>query len=262
MIANFPGKELLLDPGLNRFHKLYIAVFGVPISGLRIRLRRILPAISGKYERILDLGCGRGIFTFELARRFPNAQVIGIDIDKKQIDINNEIAQQIGLKNVTFRVQDILTMEYKNAFDLILSVDNLEHISEDSEVLRKIDEALIFGGSFVCHVPAYERIWLLWGKSKNFDVEGHVRPGYHIEQLKKLIEEAGLHIKSINPTYGYLETVSNNISYLITGARQRNALLYAFAFPMLNAMAWMGRNAKPGVRGAGILTIASKKVCP
>jgi trans-aconitate methyltransferase len=51
-------------------------------NGLRIRARRILPFIQKKYKNILDVGCAQGIFTFELARKFPESVITGIDINK------------------------------------------------------------------------------------------------------------------------------------------------------------------------------------
>lgn len=250
------GAEFKEDPRLNAFHRLYIRIFGIPISGMRIRLRRILPEIKGNFTSIVDLGCGKGVFTLELARRFPKARVVGLDTDAEQVRINNEIARRKGINNVEFVVQDILKMSYESEFDLALSVDNLEHIENDVEALRGIRRSLKPGGKLVCHVPALERIWIFRGMATNFDVEGHVRPGYRLEELGEKMRQAGFSVKEVKPTYGYLETVSNNLSYLITGASQKNALFYALAFPLLNLVAWFGRNQDPKSRGAGVLAHA------
>jgi SAM-dependent methyltransferase len=225
---------------------------------LRIRLRRILPAIRGDYRSIVDLGCGKGIFTFELAKRYPLARVLGVDLDEEQILINRGIAQRRGIGNVEFQVQDILGMPFDEAFDLALSVDNLEHIEDDDGALRRILRALRPGGTLVCHVPAYERTWLLRGRSVNFAVPGHVRPGYRRDELARKLGDAGFAVESVAHTYGYLETVTNNFSYLITGAEQRNKGIYALAFPVLNAVAWLGRNQDPGEKGAGIIARATR----
>lgn len=255
---NHYGPEFADDPRLGALKKAYVKVFGIPISGMRIRLRRILPEIQGDFTSIADLGCGKGIFSFELARRFPRAQVVGIDIDEKQVAINREIGRKHGHENVTFEVGDILKLHAREKFDLVLSVDNLEHIADDGRALGTIHESLKPGGTLFCHVPALDRIWLFAGMRTNFDVEGHVRPGYRQEEITERIEQAGFEIEWIKPTYGYLETVTNNLSYLITGARQKNAMAYALAFPLLNAVAWLGRNQDPGTRGAGFLVRASK----
>jgi SAM-dependent methyltransferase len=255
---NYHGMEMLDDPRLSSLEKFYIKVFGIPISGLRIRLRRILPKIQGDFKTIADLGCGRGIFSIELAKKYPDSKVVGLDIDEKQMEINRSIAEKNGLTNLEFRVGDIAEMGLENQFDLIVSVDNLEHIEDDLGAVKVFYKALKPGGKLVCHVPAYNRIWFFRKYQQNFDVEGHVRPGYKEEQLKNLLEKGGLKVESVEMTYGYLETVTNNISYLITGASMKNKHVYALAFPFLNITASLGQNQDPKGRGAGVLAVATK----
>lgn len=252
------GLEFLEDPRLHAIHRVYIRLFGIPISGLRIRLRRILPAVQGDFHRILDAGCGKGIFSFELSRRFPKAEIVGFDTESEQVEINNRIAQRKGLSRVKFERQDILEMEATGEFDLVVCVDNLEHIERDDLALENLFRALQPGGTLVCHVPAYERTWVVRGRSVNFDVPGHVRPGYRISEIRQKVEAAGFVVDRAEGTFGYLETVANNLSYLITGASQKNAGAYALAFPALNAMAWLGRHQTAGESGAGVLVVARK----
>lgn len=252
------GLEFVFDPRLNALHRLYIRLFGIPISGLRIRLRRVLPAIEGDFREILDAGCGKGIFSFELAKRYPKARVTGVDTETDQVRINNAIAERTGLVNARFETQDILQLQWQDCFDLVVCVDNLEHIEEDRSALHRLYAALKPGGTLVCHVPAYERTWVLFGRSVNFDVPGHVRPGYKLEELREKVTAAGFVEASVRGTFGYLETVANNLSYLITGASQKNASLYALAFPFLNLLAWLGKGQKPGGQGAGVLVVARK----
>lgn len=252
------GREFSDDPRLNLFHRIYISIFGIPISGLRIRLRRVLPLIEGSFSKIADMGCGKGIFSFELARRFPQAQVVGIDSDLEQTEVNKKIIEKNGIKNLSFECVDILKTNFENSFDLILSVDNLEHIENDQEAVAQLYKALRSGGTLICHVPALERIWIWSQTATNFEVPGHVRPGYSVEQLQGLLQSQGFQVEKIGSSWGYLETVSNNLSYKLTGASQKNKLLYAFAFPILNLMAWMGAYQKTHRYGAGVFAVARK----
>ncbi|MCB0403608.1 MAG: class I SAM-dependent methyltransferase [Bdellovibrionales bacterium] len=257
MLLNYHGREFIDHPELSLPEKVYVWLFGVPVSGMRIRLRRILPAIKGDFKSIIDLGCGKGVFTFELARRYPHASVVGIDLDEAQIHINNQIAKKQGIKNLRFEVRDILNHGYDHCFDLAVSVDNLEHIEDDVEAIRKIRSALRPGGTFVCHVPTLKRIWIFRKIGTNVDVPGHVRPGYNQDDISRKLQVAGFKLDSVSQTYGYLETVSNNLSYLITGAAQKNKFLYALAFPILNFIAWLGRRQDPAGRGAGVLSLCT-----
>jgi len=251
------GDELALAPTIGALERLYIRLMGVPVNGLRIRLRRILPHCTGQPDKILDAGCGRGVFTFELAKKFSTATVVGVDMDQTQLATNRAIAQKAGLANIDFRCQDVANLPYREEFDLVLSVDNLEHIADDHRALHGLARALRPGGRLVLHVPGAERRWFLFRFRENFSVPGHFRPGYSRERIAGMVTAAGLQIEKIFYTYGWLETVSNNISYAITRAEAKNRPLYALLFPLLNAMAWLGRNSRPD-KGAGILVVATK----
>lgn len=252
------GSELALLPDINQFERLYIKVFGVPISGLRIRLRRILPLLNGNPKSVLDAGCGRGMFSIQLAKRFPDAKIIAVDIDEKQLKENRRLVQEIGLKNLHFHQNDVGDLSYHNHFDLILSVDNLEHIEDDRNALLGLADALNEGGKLILHVPGKERRWFFFGYKVNFEVPGHYRPGYTLAEIRLMVESAGLKVKNGYYTFGWLETVANNISYLITKAEAKNKTMYAVVFPILNIVAWLGRNSFPE-KGAGVLVVAEKK---
>ena len=253
------GKEIAFDRSLSRLERLYINIFGIPINGLRNRARRVLPLISNRYKKILDSGCGQGIFTFETARRLLKSTVTGLDINKTLIERNRYIAGITGLKNCNFKYQDIAEMPLEGQYDLILCIDVLEHIEDDVKVLKKYYYALDPGGDMLLHVPAYFRQWFFLKWKVNFEVEGHVRPGYTMEDIAKKVEDAGFIILEKLYTYGWLETISSNISYIITGSKMKNKYLYAFVFPIILLISWLGRNSKPA-QGAGILIKAGKRV--
>ncbi len=256
-MRGFPGSELSLDPQQSRFERLYARTLGAPANGLRIRLRRVLPVTEGSYRTILDAGCGSGVFSYELAKRHPEATVLGIDSDSDLIGRANEIASRAGLTNCSFLEGDVTKVGFDDAFDLALSIDNLEHVEDDVEAMRTLLHALRPGGRLVVHVPGYERRWILVGRRVNFDVPGHVRPGYRAEELVKKLEDAGFEVSAHSYTYGLLETFTNNISYLVTRADQRNKLAYAAVFPVLLALSYLGRSSQPQW-GAGVLAIARR----
>ena len=256
-MRGFPGRELSLDPSRSRFERLYANLLGAPANGLRIRLRRVLPATDGSYPAILDAGCGAGVFSFELAKRHPEAKVTGVELEPELVARANEIARRAQLGNVTFQQGDVTKLDFDSEFDLVLSVDNFEHVDDDIAAMRTLRHALHPGGKLVAHVPGYERRWLLFGRRVNFDVPGHVRPGYRAEQLVGRLRDAGFLVISHQYTYGPLETLTNNISYLITGADQKRKLQYAVVFPVLLAVSWLGKFSRPRW-GAGVLAVAQR----
>jgi SAM-dependent methyltransferase len=255
------GRELVHDQSLSRLERLYIRILGVPISGLRNRARRVLPLVGTDHKKVLDAGCGQGVFTFEIARRLPDAEVVGVDVDEALIERNRRIADDCGLRNCRFEVRDVTGLDIESEYDLVLCVDLLEHIANDDEALSNMHAALKPGGRLILHVPGRWRRWILLGWRENFQIEGHKRSGYSLEEIRGKVENAGFKVLDCHYTYGWLETVTNNFSYLLTGSRMKHRFLYAILFPFLLFFSYFGRNSKPA-RGAGVLVFAEKQRRP
>lgn len=256
------GNEQIYNPDYSALEKLYILLFGVPIIGLRIRGRNVFSLIprDRAYRRILDAGCGLGVFSFELGRRFPRAEVLGVDLLDDLVQKCRQIAQRSRVDRVSFRRESVEGLAEENVFDLITCVDLLEHVEDDLSALRSLHRATAPGGILVLHVPALYRRYPVWRKSLNFDVETHVRTGYELEGIREKIEKAGYFIRAIGYTYGFWETLANNLSYRITRARMQNKELYAMAFPVLYLISLLGYRARPKTLGAGVFAVAEKPV--
>ena len=212
------GKEQIHHPGYSRLEKAYIAVFGVPIVGLRIRARNVFSLIprNRHYERILDAGSGTGVFSFELGRRFPEARVVGVDFQKEAVEACICIAEKTGAMNVEFRQEQIENLRERHTFDLVLCVDILEHIEDDMRALKGLFKVVAPGGVLVLHVPALYRRYPVWKKSLNFEVESHVRVGYRPKEIREKVRQAGFLICESGFTYGFWETLTNNISLAVS----------------------------------------------
>jgi SAM-dependent methyltransferase len=251
------GRVLAYGDNYSLIEKIYIWILGMPINGLRIRARRVLPLVDKRCKNVLDVGCGEGVFTFEMAKILESGTVTGIDIDKDVLARNGRLKDKLGLSKCSFKFGDILKFEDKNKYDLVVTVDNLEHIEDDVGALRQMYESSVPGGKLIVHVPGWDRRWPFFGWKDNFEVEGHVRQGYKIEHIVDKVKSVGYQVDSAYYTYGWFETITNNISYWITGAREKNKVLYALAFPFLLFVSWFGKNSRPK-RGAGVLVQARK----
>jgi 2-polyprenyl-3-methyl-5-hydroxy-6-metoxy-1,4-benzoquinol methylase len=255
------GREQRYHLGRSTMESAYILLFGIPIVGLRIRARNVFGLIpkDREYRRILDVGSGPGVFAFELGRRFPQASVLGIDPLEETIKACSLIAKKIQAVNIRFRKASIDQILEENTFDLILCVDILEHIDNDIEALIKIFNVAAPDGILVLHVPALYRRYPVWKKSLNFDVETHVRTGYEPGEIRNKVRDAGFSITASGFTYGFWETLANNVSYMITRAKMKNKGLYSLAFPVLNGISLLGARARPRKLGAGIFVVAKKR---
>lgn len=89
-------------------------------------------------ERILDLACGFGRHSLELARR--GYSVIGYDITKDYIDDANKIANEEGL-NARFYLSDIRNIQCNEKFDVVLNLADgaIGYLETDEENLKIFD---------------------------------------------------------------------------------------------------------------------------
>ena len=256
-MIGLPGYELYWDPLLGTAERWYCRLLGVPIIGLRIRLRRLRRLLPASATSVLDAGCGRGVITRFLAQRYRSAQIDGIDENGSGQRINQTIADSLALGNCHFTVADVLTYRKPGYYDLIVSIDNLEHVKDDIAALINFHASLRESGMLVIHAPHYYRRWPVFRWTVNFDVPGHVRPGYHLSELTERVRRAGFKVEQCGFSYGWLENLINNISYTITGAREKRRALYAALFPLLNILAWLGQWTRPRF-GAAVWVVARK----
>jgi SAM-dependent methyltransferase len=253
---------LAADAALGKLDRAYVRLLGTPVLGLRMRARYLLPVLDrlsrAGVGRVVDAGTGRGLFAFHLARTFPDAQVVGMDLDAGQVARNNAVAARLGVGNCRFVVEDVTALPSEPPWDLVLSTDNLEHLEDDARQARIFRNALRPAGTLVVHVPHVTRH--LFGTSRrNFmEIEGHVRPGYSRDGLEALLRGAGLEVVEMRYTYNSMETLANDLSFLVTGGRERRKALYGAVFPLLIALSQLGRLAPARRIGSGVLAVARR----
>lgn len=104
-------------------------------------------------KRILDIGCGCGATTLEIAKMIPEGKIIGVDISEPMLNQARKDALEMSLSNTEFVVQDVQTDEIsKDAFDIAFSRFGVMFFEDSYVAFKNINNSLKIGGqlSFVC----------------------------------------------------------------------------------------------------------------
>lgn len=155
----------------------------------RARNRLILSAL-GRYfanaASVLEVGCGTGYVLAGIHSAFPHLQLHGSEIYGKGLDI-----AAARVKGAALFQMDARKIPFKEEFDVIGAFDVLEHIEEDSEVLRQIYQALKPVGGIILTVPQHPFLW-----SQQDEAACHVRR-YQRNELISKVEKAGFSINRV-----------------------------------------------------------------
>ena len=112
----------------------------------------IKSVFNDKDQKILDLGCGPGLYSKELAEK--GYSVTGVDLSKRSIDYAKKQIQNKEL-DIEYKVQNFLELDYKEEYDVVLllycELGALTNQERD-QLLIKVNEALRPGGKFVFDV--------------------------------------------------------------------------------------------------------------
>ncbi len=104
--------------------------------------------------RLLDVGCGPGVMTAELAARVAPAETVGVDRSGGQFAVGRERARQTGLTNLRLLEADAERLPFDDGgFDVVFSHALLEHVAEPVTVLREFARVLAPGGLLAVASP-------------------------------------------------------------------------------------------------------------
>lgn len=115
-----------------------------------------LPAVSDVHQRlqadpparIADVGCGEGWSTLGIARAYPKARVVGIDLDAPSIEAARRHAEEAGMSDaMEFRHADAAGMG--GPFEVAITIEAVHDMSNPVPVLRAVRESLVEDGSLI-----------------------------------------------------------------------------------------------------------------
>jgi len=101
-------------------------------------------------ESVLDIGCGNGDTTREIAKQVPRGHVVGIDASLSMI----EEAQRTQLReNLRFEVLNAQDVNFEREFDIVTAFFCMQWVQDKIKVFRDINNALRSNGKFMMIAP-------------------------------------------------------------------------------------------------------------
>lgn len=222
--------------------------------------------IKGDKAEILDAGAGFGQYTYYLSSLSPNWKVKAVDINKEQIEDCIRFFNKRKSKNtVSFEEADLTKYKKEETYDLILSVDVMEHILDDRTVFKNFYQSLKSNGLLLISTPSGQGGSDVHREGEESFIVEHVRDGYNILDIEKKLLTAGFSKVDVSYTYGLPGKISWKLSMkypiLLVGIHKLFFLIlpfyYLITFPFSCLLNWIDVN-KMHKTGTGLIVKAWK----
>lgn len=224
----------------NFISRLGFKILGMPHVGLRLRSKKILNNLPVKKTKMLDAGCGSGIYSFSLANQI--GLIEAVDIEKEKIDYVKDVNI---FNNINFSIGDLCKLKFENeSFDLIICSDVIEHIKDHEMAFSELARVLKKGGTLLVSAP--------FDSKKNrrvFRKYGHERPGYKTGYMEKLCEKNDL---SLIKSEGYSRDSTEYFSNITDEKLVNNKILLGLLFYPIYSLSIFADNIFPGSEPNGI----------
>ena len=148
--------------------------------------------------RVLDLGCGFGLFSLYYASVRPELEIEGLDLDVRRIAMARRAAVRLGLQNVRYEMGDVREFHGGEPMDAAYMLDIVHHIPEAAvrPLIEQLAKILAPGGRLLIkdveRRPAYKR-WFTHALDTLMDPRSPVRY-WAAEELQPLLEEVGFRV--------------------------------------------------------------------
>ena len=134
---------------------------------------------GGKFERIIDIGCGSGMSTLPLKKRFTESEIVGVDLSENMLDKARK-----SISGVTWMQRDCSRkLNDLGTFDLVFSNAFIQWIPNQEEFIKNTKELLNENGVFAIQIPYFEEM-----------------------QVAKIIKEVSLEFDTNKALFGNLVT--------------------------------------------------------
>lgn len=126
------------------------------IAAVRARVMNdVLKMVSEKdVQTILDVGCGTGTVSIDIAKNNPSSEVMGIEMVEDLVSQCSFNAKVLGIDNVSFKLGDVMHLDMEEeSMDMVICLFMLHHLGDISVALENINRVLKTDGSVISIDP-------------------------------------------------------------------------------------------------------------
>lgn len=122
--------------------------------------------------RVLDLGCGTGILTEHIARKYPRAEIVGVDVTADYLVVYEERLRKKPWIRAHYILGNAETVPLEGEFDAIVSSYLAKYVDPDL-LVGNVTPHLRRGGTFIAHDfllptnPLFLSSWLTYTRAMN-----------------------------------------------------------------------------------------------
>ncbi|MBK8881228.1 MAG: class I SAM-dependent methyltransferase [Bacteroidales bacterium] len=168
-------------------------------------VKKALRKIAGQFPddaNVLDAGSGFGQYTWRMSRINARWRIKAIDINSEHVEDCSRFFNKSGLSDrVIFETGDLTALSDNNIYNIILSVDVMEHIEEDLRVFRNFYNSLQDNGVLLISTPSDQGGSDVHSDEEESFIDEHVRDGYSIKDITEKLSAAGF--RNIETAYTY-----------------------------------------------------------
>ena len=174
-----------------------------------------------KNSKIIDIGCGSGWLTRDLARTIKNGEIVGIDILESSIQKVRAIAEKdtsFDYHNLTYKVANVESIPYPDKyFHLATTIASFSFWNDPIKSLKEIRRILKVNGKLIIsdvHEEGSNFVSNIVRLSNTFVSDKYQEKIYTLKEFKDFLENAGFNMthKELMGTALIIGTKKNNVS--------------------------------------------------
>lgn len=165
-------------------------------KSLAQELVAMIKMVGKEFSTILEIGCGTGFLTEALAKNFPHAKILAVDISPQMLQVAQDKLSLYA--NVTYLVGDGENLKIPACFDLITSSAVFQWFNDCRQSFAAYRELLVDGGYFIFNILGEQTYRELWQSLQGIGLGSPKRSGMTAEELARTLSFCGFTACSID----------------------------------------------------------------